>query len=98
MIAGFEPCEIVGARRLLTNPIGSDRRRGRTQQVGLRRFRLPNLDRDHFDRAALQIHESQLQRRRFEDLWNEMGASSCYEIWLAKIDEVLAGFCNTIWA
>ncbi len=38
------------------------------------------------------------EHRRFEDLWNEMGASAWYEIWLAKLDEVRAGFGQTIGA
>lgn len=38
------------------------------------------------------------ERREFERLWNEMGASAWYEIWLAKLDEVRAGFGRTIGA
>ncbi|MCG8469026.1 MAG: aminotransferase class V-fold PLP-dependent enzyme [Gemmatimonadetes bacterium] len=38
------------------------------------------------------------ERREFERLWNEMGASAWYEIWPAKLDEVRAGFGRTIGA
>ena len=36
------------------------------------------------------------ERRRFEELWNEMGAGAWYEIWVAKLDEVRASFGRTI--
>ena len=36
------------------------------------------------------------ERREFERLWNEMGASAWYEIWWSKLDEVRAGFGRTI--
>ncbi len=38
------------------------------------------------------------ERRRFEELWNEMGASAWYEIWWRKLEEVRAGFGRTIGA
>ncbi len=38
------------------------------------------------------------ERRRFEELWNEMGAAAWYEIWLAKLAEVRAAFGATICA
>ncbi|WP_419162757.1 aminotransferase class V-fold PLP-dependent enzyme [Candidatus Palauibacter sp.] len=38
------------------------------------------------------------ERRRFEELWNEMGAGAWYEIWVAKLDEVRASFGRTIGA
>lgn len=38
------------------------------------------------------------ERSEFEELWNELGASAWYEIWLAKLDEVRAGFGQTIGA
>ena len=38
------------------------------------------------------------ERRRFEDLWHEMGAGAWYEIWVAKLDEVRASFGRTIGA
>ncbi len=36
------------------------------------------------------------ERRRFEELWHEMGAAAWYEIWVAKLEEVRAQFGNTI--
>ncbi len=36
------------------------------------------------------------ERRRFEDLWHEMGAGAWYEIWVAKLEEVRALFGKTI--
>ncbi|WP_419934260.1 aminotransferase class V-fold PLP-dependent enzyme [Candidatus Palauibacter sp.] len=36
------------------------------------------------------------ERRRFEEVWNEMGAGAWYEIWVAKLDEVRASFGRTI--
>lgn len=36
------------------------------------------------------------ERRRFEDLWHEMGAGAWYEIWVAKLEEVRALFAKTI--
>lgn len=47
--------------------------------------------------GALSLR-SMAERREFERLWNEMGASAWYEIWLAKLDEVRAGFGRTIGA
>ncbi len=41
---------------------------------------------------------SMAERREFERLWNEMGASAWYEIWLAKLDDVRAAFGRTIGA
>jgi selenocysteine lyase/cysteine desulfurase len=38
------------------------------------------------------------ERRRFEDLWNELGASAWYELWVRKLDEVRAAFGRTIGA
>lgn len=38
------------------------------------------------------------ERRRFERLWNEMGASAWYEIWWSKLEEVRAAFGRTIGA
>lgn len=38
------------------------------------------------------------ERGRFEELWNEMGASAWYEIWWRKLEEVRAGFGRTIGA
>ena len=36
------------------------------------------------------------ERRRFEDLWHEMGAAAWYEIWVAKLEEVRTLFGRTI--
>ena len=36
------------------------------------------------------------ERRRFEDLWHEMGAGAWYEIWVAKLEDVRALFGETI--
>lgn len=36
------------------------------------------------------------ERRRFEDLWHEMGAGAWYEIWVAKLEEVRTLFGKTI--
>ncbi|MCY3598390.1 MAG: aminotransferase class V-fold PLP-dependent enzyme [Gemmatimonadetes bacterium] len=36
------------------------------------------------------------ERRRFEDLWHEMGAAAWYEIWVAKLEEVRTQFGHTI--
>ena len=38
------------------------------------------------------------ERRRFEDLWNELGASAWYELWISKLDEVRAAFGRTVGA
>jgi kynureninase len=38
------------------------------------------------------------ERSKFEELWNDLGASAWYEIWLAKLDEVRAMFGQTIGA
>jgi selenocysteine lyase/cysteine desulfurase len=38
------------------------------------------------------------ERRRFEELWNELGASAWYQIWMAKLDEVRAALGRTIGA
>ncbi len=38
------------------------------------------------------------ERREFERLWNEMGASAWYEIWWSKLDEVRAAFGRTVGA
>lgn len=35
-------------------------------------------------------------RRRFEELWNELGASAWYEAWLAELEEVRAAFARTV--
>ncbi len=47
--------------------------------------------------GALSLR-SMKERRRFERLWNEMGASAWYEIWWNKLEEVRAGFGRTIGA
>jgi kynureninase len=36
------------------------------------------------------------ERRRFEELWNELGASAWYEIWMAKLEEVRGALGRTI--
>lgn len=36
------------------------------------------------------------ERRRFEELWHEMGAGAWYEIWVAKLEEVRTSFGQTI--
>lgn len=38
------------------------------------------------------------ERRTFEELWHDMGASAWYEIWLGKLDSVRADFGRTIGA
>ena len=38
------------------------------------------------------------ERHEFERLWNELGASAWYELWVAKLEEVRAGFGRTIGA
>lgn len=38
------------------------------------------------------------ERREFERLWNEMGASAWYELWVAKLDGVRAAFGRTVGA
>lgn len=41
---------------------------------------------------------SMAERREYERLWNEMGASAWYEIWWNKLDEVRSGFGAVIGA
>ncbi|WP_419167865.1 aminotransferase class V-fold PLP-dependent enzyme [Candidatus Palauibacter sp.] len=38
------------------------------------------------------------EHRRFEELWNEMGAGAWYEIWVAKLEEVRESFGRTVGA
>ena len=45
--------------------------------------------------GALSVRSVE-ERRRFEELWHEMGAGAWYEIWVAKLDEVRASFGATI--
>ena len=45
--------------------------------------------------GALSLR-SVAERRRFEELWHEMGAAAWYEIWVAKLEEVRALFGRTI--
>ena len=65
------------------------------------RAQFPILDRKIYlnsNSLGALSRRSMAERSEFEELWNEFGASAWYEIWLAKLDEVRAGFGQTIGA
>ena len=65
------------------------------------RAQFPILDRKIYlnsNSLGALSRRSMAERSEFEELWNELGASAWYEIWLAKLDEVRAGFGQTIGA
>ncbi|MGH7539838.1 MAG: aminotransferase class V-fold PLP-dependent enzyme, partial [Gemmatimonadota bacterium] len=74
---------------------------GRSIDWGALRAQFPILERKVYLNSNSLGALSRLaieERRRFEALWNERGASAWYEIWLAKLEEVRAAFGRTIGA